>query len=97
MMAYDDFETLLVSTQGPCVLHVQINRPAKRNAMNAKFWVEFRDCFERIAEDSDVRVVVVSGAGASTLPHMALPCAKQSSSSSALDSYRVPCRKSEVP
>lgn len=61
---YDDFETLLVTTPVPCVLHVQINRPSKRNAMNAKFWVEFRECFERISEDTDVRVVVVSGTGA---------------------------------
>lgn len=32
--------------------------------MNAKFWVEFRECFERIAEHADARAVVVSGAGA---------------------------------
>lgn len=60
---YDDFETLIVSSPGPCVLHVQINRPSKRNAMNAKFWTEFRECFERIAEDSDARAVMVSGVG----------------------------------
>lgn len=66
---YDGFETLLVSTPVPNVLHVQINRPSKRNAMNATFWVEFRECFERIAEDStgDVRVVVISGKGANLL------------------------------
>lgn len=60
---YDDFDTLSVSSPAPCVLHVQINRPAKVNAMNAKFWTEFRECFHRIAEDTDVRAVVVSGAG----------------------------------
>ena len=60
---YDDFDTLLVSSPAPCVLHVQINRPSKRNAMNAKFWVEFGKCFQRIAEDSDTRVTVVSGVG----------------------------------
>lgn len=62
---YDDFETVVVSESKatPHVLHVEINRPSKRNAMNAKFWVEFRECFERIAEDSDARVVIVSGAG----------------------------------
>ena len=62
-MGYDDFETLIVSTPEPCVMHVVINRPAKRNAMNTRFWTEFRECFERIARDADVRVVVVSGAG----------------------------------
>lgn len=60
---YDDFETLLVSSPEPCVLHVQINRPLKKNAMNTKFWVEFRECFERIAEDSNFRAVVLSGVG----------------------------------
>ncbi|CAM9382258.1 unnamed protein product [Choristocarpus tenellus] len=62
-----DFDTLLVSTPGPPgapgVLHVQLNRPNKRNAMNAKFWTEFRECFMRVAEDADVRAVVVSGVG----------------------------------
>lgn len=60
---YDDFETLSVSLPTSCVLHVQINRPAKVNAMNAKFWTEFRECFQRIAEDTGVRAVVVSGIG----------------------------------
>lgn len=62
-MMYDEFDTLRVSLPAPCVMHVQINRPAKVNAMNAKFWTEFRECFERVAEDTDVRAVVVSGKG----------------------------------
>lgn len=60
---YDEFETLLVSSPAPCVLHVQVNRPAKVNAMDAKFWIECRECFERIGEDADVRAVVISGIG----------------------------------
>ncbi|CAM9956851.1 unnamed protein product [Ectocarpus sp. 8 AP-2014] len=60
---YDGFETLLVSFPARYVLHVQINRPSKRNAMNAKFWIECRDCFQLISEDADVRAVVVSGMG----------------------------------
>ena len=62
-MTYDDYETLLVSSPGPCVLHVQMNRPSKSNAMNAKFWTEFRECFARIAQDADTRAVVISGVG----------------------------------
>lgn len=58
-----DFATLSVSLPASCVLHVQINRPAKVNAMNAEFWVEFAECFQRIGEDTDVRAVVVSGIG----------------------------------
>ncbi|CAM9232742.1 unnamed protein product [Ectocarpus fasciculatus] len=60
---YDGFETLLVSFPARYVLHVQLNRPSKRNAMNARFWIECRDCFQLIAEDADVRAVVVSGMG----------------------------------
>ncbi|CAM9101544.1 unnamed protein product [Pylaiella littoralis] len=66
---YDAFETLLISWPAPCVLHVQLNRPTKRNAMDAKFWVEFRECFKVIAEreDSDLRAIVVSGRGESAM------------------------------
>eukprot|EP00752_Nemacystus_decipiens_P007168 g6418.t2 len=31
--------------------------------MNAQFWLEFQKCFNRIADDTDVRAVVVSGVG----------------------------------
>lgn len=61
-MAYA-FKTLLVSRPSPGVLHVLLNRPDKRNAMNVQFWVDFRTCFRQIARDGDVRAVVVSGAG----------------------------------
>eukprot|EP00903_Cladosiphon_okamuranus_P012336 g11565.t1 len=60
---YDEFDTLKVSSPAPCVLHVQIDRPAKVNAMNAKFWTEFGECFHRIAEDTCVRAIVLSGTG----------------------------------
>lgn len=58
-----EFETLVVSEPRPYVLHVEINRPSKRNSMNDKFWVEFRECFERISEDTRARIVVISGKG----------------------------------
>ncbi|XP_078097787.1 delta(3,5)-Delta(2,4)-dienoyl-CoA isomerase, mitochondrial isoform X2 [Mustelus asterias] len=58
-----DFETLRVSQAADSVLHVELNRPEKRNAMNKTLWREMVECFNRIAQDSDQRVVVVSGAG----------------------------------
>ncbi|XP_067875207.1 delta(3,5)-Delta(2,4)-dienoyl-CoA isomerase, mitochondrial isoform X2 [Heterodontus francisci] len=58
-----DFETLRVSQARDSVLHVELNRPEKRNAMNKTLWREMVECFNRIAEDTDHRVVVVSGAG----------------------------------
>lgn len=32
------YETLMVTSPHQYVVHVEINRPDKRNAMNAKFW-----------------------------------------------------------
>ncbi|XP_038641948.1 delta(3,5)-Delta(2,4)-dienoyl-CoA isomerase, mitochondrial isoform X2 [Scyliorhinus canicula] len=58
-----DFETLRVSQARDSVLHVELNRPEKRNAMNKTLWREMVECFQRIAQDTDQRVVVVSGAG----------------------------------
>uniref|UniRef100_A0A8C2REQ2 Delta(3,5)-Delta(2,4)-dienoyl-CoA isomerase, mitochondrial n=1 Tax=Capra hircus TaxID=9925 RepID=A0A8C2REQ2_CAPHI len=57
------YESLRVTAAQKHVLHVQLNRPEKRNAMNKAFWREMVVCFNKIAEDSDCRVVVISGAG----------------------------------
>ncbi|KAM4697226.1 delta(3,5)-Delta(2,4)-dienoyl-CoA isomerase, mitochondrial isoform 1-T1 [Rhinophrynus dorsalis] len=57
------YETLKVTPVADHVLHVELNRPEKRNAMNKAFWREMVLCFRAISEDSDCRVVVVSGAG----------------------------------
>lgn len=45
------------------IAHVQINRPDKRNAMNAAFWSEITELFEWIDLNDEIRVVVLSGAG----------------------------------
>jgi enoyl-CoA hydratase len=45
------------------VAHVQINRPEKRNAMDAAFWTEIIDIFHWIDDTNEVRAVVISGAG----------------------------------
>eukprot|EP01063_Lacrimia_lanifica_P013834 TRINITY_DN2043_c0_g2_i2.p2 TRINITY_DN2043_c0_g2~~TRINITY_DN2043_c0_g2_i2.p2 ORF type:complete len:280 (+),score=130.30 TRINITY_DN2043_c0_g2_i2:63-902(+) len=57
------FATLAVEDLGDGVLHVQLNRPKKRNAMNSAFWTEYRECFERVRRDTSIRAVVVSGNG----------------------------------
>ncbi|KAM4605809.1 delta(3,5)-Delta(2,4)-dienoyl-CoA isomerase, mitochondrial [Discoglossus pictus] len=57
------YETLKVTSEGDHVLHVEINRPEKRNAMNKAFWREMVLCFRAISEDSNCRAVVLSGAG----------------------------------
>ncbi|GFR86620.1 delta(3,5)-Delta(2,4)-dienoyl-CoA isomerase, mitochondrial-like [Elysia marginata] len=58
-----DFKTLKVETPADFVKHVEINRPNKRNAMNANFWREMVECFNQLAKDEDCRVVILSGAG----------------------------------
>lgn len=55
-------ETLDVATRdGICT--VTMNRPDKLNAMNFTMRRELGDCFNAIADDTAVRVVVLTGAG----------------------------------
>ncbi|KAM9317906.1 delta(3,5)-Delta(2,4)-dienoyl-CoA isomerase, mitochondrial isoform 2-T2 [Pholidichthys leucotaenia] len=57
------YTTLAVSRPTESIMHVELHRPDKRNAMNQAFWSEMVECFNSIAEDPDCRAVVVSGAG----------------------------------
>ncbi|CAG2105149.1 unnamed protein product [Medioppia subpectinata] len=57
------YETLSVTTPAPHVLHVQLNRPSKRNAVSRIMFAEIGDCFARIDTDKRCRAVVLSGAG----------------------------------
>ncbi|XP_013788978.1 delta(3,5)-Delta(2,4)-dienoyl-CoA isomerase, mitochondrial-like [Limulus polyphemus] len=57
------YETLDVTSPHERILHVQMNRPDKLNAMNKVFWREILDCFREISDDTDIRVVILSGAG----------------------------------
>ncbi|XP_037675936.1 delta(3,5)-Delta(2,4)-dienoyl-CoA isomerase, mitochondrial isoform X4 [Choloepus didactylus] len=57
------YESLRVTSVQRHLLHVQLNRPEKRNAMNKAFWSEMVECFNKIAQDADCRAVVISGAG----------------------------------
>lgn len=57
------YESIQVTSAHEHVLHVQLNRPEKRNAMNRAFWRELVECFQKISKDSNCRAVVISGAG----------------------------------
>lgn len=57
------WETLAVSYPAPHVIHVELNRPKKLNAMNAVFWREFKNLFTLIASETECRAVVLSGRG----------------------------------
>ncbi|HZT68089.1 MAG TPA: enoyl-CoA hydratase [Acidimicrobiales bacterium] len=55
-------ETLLVERdQG--VVTVTLNRPDKKNAINTQMWDDLLETFEEVADRTDDRVVVVTGAG----------------------------------
>ncbi|XP_030074226.1 delta(3,5)-Delta(2,4)-dienoyl-CoA isomerase, mitochondrial [Microcaecilia unicolor] len=57
------YSTLKVSQASDKVLHVELNRPEKLNAMNLALWREMVECFNEIAGDSECNAVVLSGAG----------------------------------
>ncbi|NXH56775.1 ECH1 protein, partial [Rhabdornis inornatus] len=56
-------QTLRLQRHRERVLHVQLNRPSKRNAINLLCWRELVQCFQDISRDPSCRAVVVSGAG----------------------------------
>lgn len=61
--AYQSYEFMRVTSPQEFVAHVEINRPAKLNAFSRAVWLEFGRVFRQLSDDSDVRVVVLSGAG----------------------------------
>lgn len=60
---YQSFEDIIVSSPSTRVLHVQLNRPEKKNAMRGKTFSELKSCFDRINHDKHFRSVVLSGNG----------------------------------
>ncbi len=45
------------------IAHVQLNRPAELNSMNANFWRELPLCIEALDAEGDARVIVLSSTG----------------------------------
>ncbi|GAA0733658.1 enoyl-CoA hydratase [Dactylosporangium roseum] len=58
----DAEEVVLYRTDGPVAV-VTMHRPQYRNAQNSKMTYALDDAFYRAAEDDDVKVVVLAGAG----------------------------------
>jgi enoyl-CoA hydratase len=56
------YETLLYEIRAG-IAYATVDRPQKLNALNHKAIQELTDCFERIGKDSEVRGVVLTGAG----------------------------------
>ena len=64
----------VLSTVADGVATITLNRPDKRNAMNAALLSALRDCFDALDGRADVRVVVLRGAGPASVP--AWTCAR---------------------
>ncbi len=60
----ESYEHLRRTDEGP-VTTVTLTRPEARNALNAALVGEVGSCFEELAEDESVRVVVLTGEGPS--------------------------------
>eukprot|EP00455_Lapot_gusevi_P026869 TRINITY_DN2835_c0_g1_i1.p1 TRINITY_DN2835_c0_g1~~TRINITY_DN2835_c0_g1_i1.p1 ORF type:complete len:299 (+),score=97.65 TRINITY_DN2835_c0_g1_i1:59-898(+) len=61
--AAPSYTTLKLTPHDNGVLHVEINRPKKLNAMNSAFWKDMRECFQAIGRNKNVKAVVLSAAG----------------------------------
>jgi enoyl-CoA hydratase len=57
-----DFTCLTAAVEGH-VVHIQLNRPQKANALNGTLWQEIRDAFVWADQNPEVRVAMLSGAG----------------------------------
>jgi len=60
---YAQYKTLNVTQPAEYVVHVEMNRPDKLNALNKELWKDLGVCFQQLHEDPECRSVVLSGAG----------------------------------
>jgi 2-(1,2-epoxy-1,2-dihydrophenyl)acetyl-CoA isomerase len=56
-------ETLVVQRREDGIVTVTLNRPEKKNAINAKMWDELIEVFTEVGESDADRVMVLTGAG----------------------------------
>jgi enoyl-CoA hydratase/carnithine racemase len=57
------FETLILERPAPGVALIRLNRPDKRNAINARMSAELIECLDALEADDGVRAIVLTGAG----------------------------------
>jgi 2-(1,2-epoxy-1,2-dihydrophenyl)acetyl-CoA isomerase len=58
-----DVETLTLNRTDDGIVTVTLNRPAKKNAINAVMWAELLETFNEVRENHTDRVLVLTGAG----------------------------------
>ena len=57
-----NYDNLVIETKNK-VATITLNRPEKRNALNGDLMAELLDCLQQLAENPDVNVLVIKGAG----------------------------------
>lgn len=57
-----NFECIIYEKQG-AVATISLNRPQVLNAMNKQLWVDFQHALEDAKTDSNIKVVIITGAG----------------------------------
>lgn len=57
------FETLIYDNPLPAVARITMNRPERRNAQDLQMTYELNDAFNIAAQDDDVKVIILTGAG----------------------------------
>jgi enoyl-CoA hydratase/carnithine racemase len=62
MVTEFSYKTLQIAVDAS-VIHITLNRPEKFNALNSVLTDELRDCFTRLYWRTDIRLVVLAGAG----------------------------------
>eukprot|EP00088_Acartia_fossae_P012836 TRINITY_DN1663_c0_g2_i1.p1 TRINITY_DN1663_c0_g2~~TRINITY_DN1663_c0_g2_i1.p1 ORF type:complete len:305 (+),score=85.28 TRINITY_DN1663_c0_g2_i1:45-959(+) len=61
--AYASYNNLNITQPSEYVYNLELNRPKKMNALSMEMWGEIGDFFDKVGEDTDCRVVVMSAAG----------------------------------
>ena len=61
MMA--DESLVLIDVDGRGIARLTLNRPDARNAMSNELMSELKDAVQRVGSDTEVRAVVLTGAG----------------------------------
>jgi enoyl-CoA hydratase/carnithine racemase len=56
-------EQVLLTTDRDGVRTLTLNRPERKNAINAQLWVELADALRAAARDDELRALVITGAG----------------------------------
>lgn len=59
------FETIIYEKIDSNIVRITMNRPRYRNAQTDKMTMELKEAFDTAAEDDDVRVLILAGAGQS--------------------------------